>query len=118
MYWLPVWKQTGWKQVGKSLRRVTMNAPPPVAGGLVGASVGTALGDSDGLVVGAVVAAVGAVVGAAVGAVVGAAALQAATTNTATDSRPSARWRIEPPPRSERDGRGLLGPVPSRAGAP
>src|SRR5947207_4314284 len=53
MDWLPVWKQSGWKQVGKSLRRVKFSWPPAAAlAGALAAAVPAAVGP----VVGAVVA--------------------------------------------------------------
>src|SRR5687767_2213371 len=50
MYWLPVWKQIGWKQVGKSLSRVTVRAVASVGAELAGEADAGAAAEADGAV--------------------------------------------------------------------
>jgi hypothetical protein len=79
MNWLPVWKQIGWKQVGKSLKWTIESTPPAAA---LGAAVGAAVAGA--AVAGAAVAGA-AVAGAAVAgaAVAGAAVAGAAVAGAA-----------------------------------
>jgi hypothetical protein len=50
MYWFPVWKQIGWKHVGKSLSRVTVRAAASVGAELAGGADAGATAEAEGAV--------------------------------------------------------------------
>ena len=83
MNWLPVWKQIGWKHVGKSLKW-TMDSVPDAAPAVVGAAVAEAVAATLGAALdGAAVADAGAAVAVAGAGVAGAAVAGAAVAGAA-----------------------------------